>query len=205
MPTVSIAGQTIEVYETLALANSYFASAFHGAPWAAAESSLRIQALVTAGSVFDRTAWQGSPTEPIDKTQPQPASTQPLAWPRLGLVDKDGVTVPSATIPLDVRNGNLEYALALVNDATVQTNASTVSNVKVQKSTQRVEGAITVATETGFFKTPSSQDTEFPHIVMDFVGFWLSSAVGPTLAFIGGTDVASCANQDWGTGNGGWP
>ena len=205
MPTISIGGVDYEVYADLAEANSYFATVVHGAPWAAASASTRNQALITATNVFERTPWQGAPTEPIDKDAVPAANTQPLAWPRSGLTDFDGVAVDETEIPWQVPDGAMEYALAVINDATVQSAVSSGSNVQTSKLTQRVEGAVTVSTETGYFQPTLKSSTRFPTIIHELIGFWLSSTQAPTVPLASGTDVESGAAEDWGTGAGGWP
>ena len=197
MATITISGTLYEVYGNLASANSYFAAAVHGAPWAAASSSTRNQALVTAMRVFERTDWQGAPTEPVDKTQPQPADTQPLEWPRTGLADMNEVDVPSDSIPQDIIDGNFEYALAVINDATVQTVPAPGTNQKVDNLTERVEGAITVTTEKTFFRATLGKNGQFPTIVQDYIGQWLASTNAAVGVFAGGTDVASQSGADY--------
>lgn len=205
MPTITISGTLYEVYGNLASANSYFSAAVHGAPWAAASSSTRNQALVTATRVFERTAWQGAPTEPVDKTQPQPADTQPLEWPRTGLSDMNDVEVPSDSIPQDVVDGSFEYALAVINDATVQTVSAPGTNQKVDNLTERVEGAVTVTTEKTFFRSTLGAHGQFPTIVQDYIGQWLASTKAAVGVFAGGTDVASQSGEDYTFNTPGFP
>jgi hypothetical protein len=205
MATITIRGTLYEVYGDLTGANAYFAAAVHGAPWAAASSSTRNQALVTATRVFERTGWRGSPTEPVDKTQPQPADTQPLEWPRTDLVDLNGVDVPSGAIPQDVIDGNFEYALAVINDASIQTSAQTGSNVKGDALTERVEGAITVTEEKSFFVSTLGKNGQFPTIVQDYIGLWLDSTRAAVGISAGGTDVCSQSGAEFGFNIPGFP
>ena len=201
MATISIAGVTYEVYGSLASANAYFAAAIQGAPWASADSSVRSQALVTATRVFERTGWQGAPTDTVvpvpPATLPLAAGEQALEWPRTGLVDMNGVAVDSTAIPQDVIDGNFEYALAVINDATVQTSAQTGSNLKIDETTERVEGAITVTTKQQFFRSTLGKNGQFPTIVQDYIGQWLASTKAAVGIFAGGTDVESQSNQDF--------
>ena len=198
MPNITIGGTVHAVYDTKANADAYFKAASHGAPWAAASSSSRDQFLVTSTRVFERESWLGTPTLPIDKSDfaSQPAGTQPLEWGRTGLTDKNDVAIPSGSIPQDVIDGYFEYALALLNDATVQTADPTGSNVKVSKSSQRVEGAITVSTETQFFNPTLGSSNPYPGIVMDLIGQFLEGASGIELSFTSGTDAVSAFADD---------
>ncbi len=210
MPNITIGGTVHAVYDTKANADAYFSAASHGAPWSAASSSNRDQLLVTATRVFERESWLGSPTLPIDKSDfaSQPSGTQPLEWARTGLTDKNDVAISSASIPQDVIDGYFEYALALLNDATVQTADPTGSNVRVSKSSQRVEGAITVSTETQFFNPTLGRSSPYPGIVMDLIGQFLEGASGLTLSFVSGTDAVSAFADDaddFGYSGGGLP
>ena len=192
MGQVTIGSTLYEVYGDLAGANAYFASVTHGAAWLALDGSVRNQALVTAMRVFERTGWDGTPTDPIDKTQPQPAGTQPLAWPRTGLVDREGVAVDSATIPADVISGAYEYALEVVTTPSVQTADSLGSNLKVEKTTERVEGAVTVSDEKQYFFPTLGSLPAFPKLVNDYIGLWLKGGASTLgLSFASGTDATS--------------
>ena len=210
MPNIKIGATFHPVYEDKAAADEYFKAASHGAPWLAADSSVRNQLLVTASRVFERESWLGDPTLPIDKSDPvsQPAGTQPLEWGRTGLTDKNGVAIDSASIPQDVVDGNFELALALLNDATVQTADPTGSNVKVEKSTQRVEGALTVSSETQYFTPTLGSSNPYPGIVMDLIGQFLAGRSGLVLSFTSGTDAVSAFADDaddFGYSDGGLP
>ncbi len=210
MPNIKIGTTFHAVYDTKANADAYFNAASHGAPWLAAEASTRNQLLVTAARVFERETWLGDPTLPIDKSdfETQPSGTQPLEWARTGLTDKNGVAISSASIPQDVIHGNFEYALALLNDSTVQTADPTGSNVKAEKSSKRIEGAITVSTETQFFNPTLGRSSPYPGIVMDLIGQFLEGASGLTLSFVSGTDATSPfadGGDDFGFTSGGIP
>ncbi len=202
---VTIGGVAYATYGNLSEANAYFTSSVNATAWAATASSVRNQSLVTAARVFERTAWQGAPVDPIDKsTVPAPVDTQELEWPRSGLVDKNGVALDETVIIDDIKFGNFEYALAVINDATVQTDAQTGSNLKVDELTNRIEGAITQTTKQQFFKPTIGKFGEFPTIVQDYISLWLSSTAAVTGAFAGGTDVCSESGQDFGLNNGGF-
>ena len=192
MPQIQIGASLFEVYGDQATANAYFSAASHGAPWSAATGSLRNQALVTASRVFDRTNWQGKPTETIDTSVVPPAGgTQFLQWPRTGLVDRNGVVVPSATVPLDVVDGNFEYALELINTPATQTDDLRGSNLSGTKLSERVEGAITVASEQTFFIPTIGRFAQYPKIVQDLVGLWLAGTATIPLSFVSGADETS--------------
>lgn len=194
MGQLILGGVTYEIYGTRQGADAYFAAATNGPAWSAAAGNTRDRALVTAQRVFERTGWQGDPTEPIvtlpQPPTPQPVGTQPLAWPRTGLEDREGVAVDPNTIPEDVISGSYEYALELVNTPTVQSDIPG-SNVKVDKVTNRVEGAVTQSLEKQFFLPTIGRVPPLPQIVFDYVGLWLDGAGGGVFAFASGTDVES--------------
>lgn len=192
MPTIEISGVTYEVYGDQVAANSYFKAASHGAPWLAATSALRNQALVTQTRVFERESWQGLPTLPVDKTQPQPAGTQPLEWGRTGLFDRNGVAVDPNSIPADIVSGAFEYALELISTPTVQTEDVRGSNLKVDKKLDRVEGAVTVSTDQQFFIPTIGALAPYPNIVFEYIGQWLgSSGAGVERSFVSGTTATT--------------
>lgn len=205
MATITIGTTVTEVYGDLAAANAYFIAAIQADPWTAASSSTKNKALVTATRVFERTGWQGQPTEPIDKSViPAPSGFQELQWPRTGLVDINGVAVPTTSIPQELVDGNFEYALALINDAALQQTAQQGTNLKVDKLTERVEGAITVATEQQFFRATIGKLGEFPNITQELVGLWLDSTTSGDGVFASGTDVAIQSGQDFCLTDGGF-
>lgn len=204
MPTITFGSVVVEVYADLSQANDYFKTVINGSTWADADVGLKNQALVSATNVFERTTWQGTPTEPIDKDQPPAASTQPIEWPRTGLVDRNGVALDDTEVPLDILYGNMEYALALISDPTILDTPTSGSNTKRSRSKEKVD-VIEVESETEYFQSTAKTATKFPTNVFDYVGFWLASTTGAIPPFAGGTDVCSNADQEWGTGYRGWP
>ncbi len=190
MSQISIGGQTVEVYGDGNEAASYFAQTTTGAAWTGLSSDLRNRALVQATRSFDRTGWQGAPTQPRSKTQPQPVGTQPLAWPRTGLVDSEGEPLDSSAIPDQVLYGNFELALFLATDETANQADGRGSNVKVDKLTQRVEGAVTQTREQQFFTRTLGKLTEWPEPVLGYIGLWLEGSA------LGGLVVASGADRE---------
>lgn len=208
MATITVSGVVYEVYGGLSDANKYFAAAIQGSPWLAASSSTRNQALITATRVFERTRWQGAPTDAVTPVPPNAlplsAGEQALEFPRTGLVDMNGLPVPSDSIPQDMIDGSFEYALAVVNDAAIQSAAETGSNVKIDKLTQRIEGAITKATEMQFFRSTLGTQGQFPTIVQGYVGQWLASTQATVGILAGGIGVASQSGQDFCLTDGGF-
>lgn len=212
MEIITISGVANAIYGTVTGAKAYLAASSHGQAWLSLDSATQKQRLVTATRILERQSWLGAPTEPVDKSNltNQPANTQPLQFPRTGLVDRNGVAVDSTSIPMDVDSASYEIALALGETTpTIQTSSTATSNVKRQKDLARVEGAITEDVEREFFRsTLDSQlggPPRFPTIVQELIGLWLAS--GATVLSVpefGGSDGCSfIEDQDLGfTGSG---
>lgn len=142
-------------YVTRAEATTYFEGSLHAAAWVAASDTTKDQALVTAARMMNRQYWQGEKT----------SSSQALAWPRTGVKDKEGNELSSSTVPTDIKDGQCELALSLIQNAETQTQTSNTSNIKrVQAGSASVE----------YFKT--AKGGRFPTIVQELVGYLLSSS-----------------------------
>lgn len=195
MGQLTIGGVLYEIYGDRPGADAYFKAAVYGSTWSDAEGSVRNQALVTAMRVFEVTRWQGSPTQPISPVPqpptPQPAGTQPLSWPRSGLSDQEGVPVPDSSIPIDVINGSYEYALAVLADPESVVAQQSGSNVKVQKQSQRVEGAITVSSEVQYFNPTTGRVPTFNQAVLGYISLWLEAGISGGLTTVSGTERPS--------------
>lgn len=93
-------------------ANDYLAARLGAEPWAAAGEDTREKALVTASRYFDGLKWKGKKT----------VASQPLAWPRTGVVLSDGTPVDSTYYPLPVTLASYELAFQLLLNPTLLTN-----------------------------------------------------------------------------------
>lgn len=163
-------------YEDAAAGDVYFTDRINGTNWLAQTTAKKEQALISATSWLDRQLWVGA------QTQPKP--TQPLDWPRTGVVDEEGNAVDSGSVPQFIIDATFELALALINDSTVQENPSaTGDNVK------RVKGG---SAEIEFFFDPSTvSGTVFPKIVMELVSFYLLNSGVITSPFASGLENES--------------
>lgn len=141
-------------YVTVAEADTYHLASIHGANWTAAVTLTKEQALLTATRMLERQEWVGAKTSP----------SQALDWPRTGVVDPEGVAVSSATVPAFIKNAQMELALALINDPSVQTSVDTSLN------TRRLKAG---SAEIEYFRPTSG--SRFPTIVAELVNFYLSS------------------------------
>lgn len=168
MPTITV---NTNSYITLANANTYMGATLQAAVWSALADATKEAALITAARMIDRQAWQGTKT----------GDPQVMAWPRSGLVDKDGAEVPSNTVPQQVVDAQCELALALAQDASIQSNSSNTQNIKrVQAGSASVE----------YFR--SVLGGRFPTVVQELIGNWLgSNSTGLISSMSSGTDVES--------------
>jgi hypothetical protein len=195
--TVSIQGNSYDIYGTYADAIVYFNAATHAASWTAATQANRLKALVTATRMMDRQPWQGSPTDPT--------TPQPLEWPRTGVIDRSGEAVDDSEPPDKIEWGTYELANALLGDATVQTDKNSGSNVKRDKLKQKV-GPLEEETETEYFvstSTGSNASGRFPTIVQELVKEYLQAGAGLMGIYAAGTDIDSYfEGYDWGRSQG---
>jgi len=126
MGTVSIGSDTFDIYGTEAGAKSYLAGRLGVSAWTDADSNDKRRALVEATRWLDRANWQGLKTDLV--------TPQALEFPRTGLTDKDGQSVDSATVPLDVEYACYELAVVLLDDAAKPDSPDGGSNVKRAKA-----------------------------------------------------------------------
>jgi hypothetical protein len=178
--SVSIGGASFPIYGLEADANTYFKAHADAAAWAAADSNTKRQAHVTAARSFDRQGWVGTPTDLV--------TPQGLAWPRIGVTDRNGQAVPDAVIPQDIAEGAWEWALAIVKDPTV-TGATPGTNTKRTRTSEQVD-VIKVESELELFRPTIGHTARFPTAVQELVGWALDggTAVG---VYTSGTGVTS--------------
>jgi len=133
MPTIveTPAAANANSYETHAEANTYFDERLPLAtPWVTSgqEAALImatrvIEMVLQPRVVFDmanvcyrtRPTWTGAPS----------TTTQRLAWPRTGMLDRNGNAIPSGEIPYDLKNAQSELAgQLLMGDRTLDNDIS---------------------------------------------------------------------------------
>jgi hypothetical protein len=96
----------INTYVTVPEANAYFASRLYSDQWTGASGSDKETALTMARRVLERQAWKGSRAD----------ADQMLAWPRDGVVDREGSAISSTLVPQDIMDAQCELALANLAD-----------------------------------------------------------------------------------------
>jgi hypothetical protein len=151
-------------------ADGYFEDALHAGSWSEATSGVRAQSLVTATRMLDRQKWRGSKT----------TSDQDLAWPRSGLSDVEGLPIDPDEVPDFMLDATCELALALIEDADIQNQADTGSNISRLKAGPA---------EIQYFASGTS-GPRFPIIIHELIGSYLAGSTLP-LPFASGTDVQS--------------
>ena len=108
---VATAGSaTANTYVTLAVADQYHEDRPPaGTTWSgAASDAVKNAALLWATTLLDSLfEWTGSPAVP---------ETQALLWPRTGMLYRNGVSVPSTIIPVELQEACAEYARQLLAD-----------------------------------------------------------------------------------------
>lgn len=170
---VTIGGNQYWIYGSLSGADEYFAASQSSAVWGALTDEQKSIVLVSAARFIDRQQWQGQRT----------VTTQPLAFPRTGLLDCDGNAVADDTIPDGVVLGSYETALSLNNDPNMNTTTGTGQNI------ERVEAG---SVEVEFFGPTAG--TRFPVNIQELMGCFLSGVAGQsalTGPFVRGTDQTS--------------
>ncbi len=166
-----------DTYITISEADTYFEHSINGEDWASLGDGDKIRALASATRMFQRTKWQGDPTDV--------PPTQPLAFPRTGLVDREGNAIADDVVPQDIKDGEAELALALNLDPTVQDELSSGSNIK------RVKADVV---EVAFFKqVPGGR---YPTVVQEYIQPYTDGSSDVTGSESFGTDRETAIEDD---------
>lgn len=107
-------------YVSQSAATDYLSLSVGADAWTAATSGQKDAALVSATRALDKMSWQGEKTDPA----------QALAFPRTGIVDREGNELPDDEIPPDITAACIEMALALLVDASLYTTNNTDRNIQ---------------------------------------------------------------------------
>lgn len=176
MGTVTIGADTYTIYGTEAGAATYFRARLGADSWNNASSTDKKRGLVSATRWVDTGKWQGLPT----------SSVQPLAFPRTGLTDCDGVALSDATVPAEVDQACYELALDLLGDPTLVDNVNSGSNERRLKAG---------SAEIEFFRNASSGlpgggASLFPEPANRLLRCFIASSSGAIGAYNSGVDDA---------------
>lgn len=183
--TYDIYGDHVGVTSPLS-ADEYFGGSLNATGWTGAAVDDQARALVNATRIFDKQGWQGTRTDV--------ATPQPLAWPRTGVPDCDGIVVATGVIPDNVIFGSYELALALLNDATLQSSGTQGTNVKRVLARKKV-GDLEIEDETEYFSGTligEAQAGRFPAQVQEYIACYVVGSAG---GGVGATVVGGAPSQ----------
>lgn len=164
--SVTIGGNSYEVYGGLTAATTYLTAAFGPAytAWLALGADDKSKTLVTATRYLDEQAWSGEATGTVP---PDPTT---LEWPRSGITD-----VSELAVPPEVVQAAFELAVLIAADPTLPTKTDQGSNI----SSVGAGGGVSVSF---FSSTSAARGTAplLPPIVQRLVGRFLAAAGGGT-------------------------
>ncbi len=107
------------VYSTPSHVAEYMNGQLGTAAWDNASADDRLKAHVQATRWLDTMNWQGART-----------GTQPLDWPRTGMVNCDGTVIADDELPEDICSAIAELILVILADNSASNQASTAKNIK---------------------------------------------------------------------------
>lgn len=111
----------IDSFITLSQAETYFDGRLYVLDWSGASDGDKEKAMKMATRALNRMAWRGSLTD----------DSQVLAWPRQGVIGREGREIAVTTVPQDVKDAQAELALALLReDLTADDSNRGVKRVK---------------------------------------------------------------------------
>jgi hypothetical protein len=163
-------------YVTLAESNTYLGDSVRAAAWDFLDDDSKMKALITAARIFEKQAWEGEPTNP----------PQALHFPATGVTDKYDNPVDPNTVPQPIKDGQIEFAFDLSQDASLETTGGTGSNVQ---SLGAGSARISYFRPTGGVDGTGSP--RFSPDVLELIGPYLSGSGELAQPFASGTDVTS--------------
>lgn len=169
----------VDTYVTVAEADTFLSKSIRATSWAGLDTDTKEAALVSAARELQTLPWIGALTTP----------GQALSWPRSGVTDREGQAISSATVPQDIKNGQIEWAFLLATTPALEGAGSSAfgSNDKRYKA-----GSV----EIEYFRQVDSSGMA-PSVVLRWIGHYLNTRSGAG-AYATGTDCTSSLNQDYG-------
>lgn len=146
-----LSSESANCYCSLDFANEHHEARLHNEEWSGADDASKISALVWATRVFETLSWVGSKDPTL--------TPGPLRFPRIGLVDRDGVCHSTPWTPVDVKRGVAELALFLIRE-------------------DRTEGFETIQADTSNIGSISDRRlkyNKYPPAVLDYISHYLGS------------------------------
>lgn len=165
-------------YGSQAEADTYFADSINNSIWTAFSSTQKDQGLVTATRQLELQAWAGEKEVP----------SQDLDFPRVGLTDCEGNSVSAAESLEIAKEGEFEYALALLQDPSLLNSTNTTGT-----NTKKIEAGSAKIT---FFRPQSG--SKYPLQVLTIMNcFFLgnSSSAATSMSVSGNCDSSSFTND----------
>lgn len=157
----TVGGAASNSFADLTEADAYFESRLYSDAWTAlADDDKKKSALIMATQMLvAETCLTGSPA----------TTTQALPFPRNGMYDRNGNSIPNTVVPQDIKNAEFEMALSLAKG-----DRSTPSDVEVLGLTKLKAGPV----ELGFSGAASS--SVVPAFVTSLLPkSWLCPVVDP--------------------------
>lgn len=169
----------VDTYVTVVEADTFLAKSIRATSWASLDNDTKEAALVSAAREMQTLPWIGTLTTP----------GQALSWPRSGVTDREGQAISSATVPQDIKNGQIEWAFVLASTPALEGAGSAAFG-----SNDKSYRAGSVAIE--FFRQTDSPGVS-PSVVLRWIGHYLNLKSGAG-AYATGTDCTSTLNSDFG-------
>lgn len=146
---------------TVQFADDYFGGSLYSLEWPATSAGADLlnkqKALVSACRMLDRQTWLGTSVY---------LSSQRLQFPRAGLVDRNGFYIPSATIPMEIKEAQCELALFILQSDPTQVVDQSLRQFRHLKIANVLELEMTDA-------LPS--ETDLPARVLELVGRFMQT------------------------------
>ena len=154
-------------YSEVAEALSWMTNRLNMDPFINAIEKTQEQALITATDLLESQQWDGKRED----------NSQPLAFPRTGLTDKEGVAIDGTTIPTEIMDSVYLLAILVLKDSQLQFHSGT-----------RVTGITTSNTEIRLSYSGSAKTGKLPDNILQLIGSFLSRSKSTDLVESYGTD-----------------
>lgn len=179
MSEIEIGPNAYQVYQTVDEITVYADGQIgtSGDGWRAADPDDLPRAAISSTRLLDRLVWDGAPTDDY----------QPLAWPRTGLLDANGVALDPTVIPQAVLDANSEIATALAAGLQIQPDPN-APETQLLKA-----GSVTIQ----YFRTIEGTLLPLPLAVMQLIGLWLGSRVAFASSISTGTHERTSFDREY--------
>lgn len=177
MPTVTIGGETYDVYADVATADTYLEASVGAAAdaWRDADDVAKSRALVSGTRAIDAQSWKGEKTD----------EAQALDFPRTGLTYPDGSEVPSDEVPNEIVVASIELAAMLNNGEEIDPQTARLATARRLKA-----GSVEIENFRQFGVLGV-----YPTSIMRLVGYWLAGSDG--IGFGGSESSGTCGKSSF--------